>query len=343
MLFNIEHFTEYRFTRPVFLEPHQLRFQPRNDPSQKLLRFDLVIDPTPAGMNRKPSTPTAISSRMAWFNDLHTEMTIRATSEVETLRENPFDYLLMPENRRLPIGYQPWEQAQLAAACRRAIVPDALRSRPRPGREAPRGRRQRARLVPHASQHDDLRPLQARPPRVRPRLARRHHDGAAPRRLPRPRRALHRRLPLPRPRRPLRQRLPRRLRQPQPARPPRLGRSLSPRRRLARLRPDARPRGRRPPRRHRRRPRPTQRRPRHCHLPRRRRSNPRCTPKSPSKPTRPSQPADRRARSYAGRITRASTLFNITIGRRDYRRLSERNARLRRRATYSRLFCLPSQ
>jgi transglutaminase-like putative cysteine protease len=122
MLFNIEHFTEYRFSRPVFLEPHQLRFQPRNDPSQRLLRFDLVIDPTPAGMNHALDTDGNLVT-LAWFNDLHTEMSIRASAEVETLRENPFDYLLMPENRRLPIGYQPWEQAQLAAACRRAIVP----------------------------------------------------------------------------------------------------------------------------------------------------------------------------------------------------------------------------
>ena len=41
MLFTIDHTTEYRFTRPVFFEPHQLRFQPRNDAAQRLVRFDL--------------------------------------------------------------------------------------------------------------------------------------------------------------------------------------------------------------------------------------------------------------------------------------------------------------
>src|SRR5262249_49336122 len=44
-------------------------------------------------------------------------------SEVETLRENPFDYLLTAANSRLPIGYQPWEQTQLALACKRVDVP----------------------------------------------------------------------------------------------------------------------------------------------------------------------------------------------------------------------------
>ena len=60
---------------------------------------------------------------MAWFSDLHDRMVIRASSEVETLRENPFDYLLTSVNRRLPIGYQPWEMAALGTACRRTAVP----------------------------------------------------------------------------------------------------------------------------------------------------------------------------------------------------------------------------
>ena len=59
----------------------------------------------------------------AWFDNVHDHMTIRATSEVETLRENPYDYLLTPDNCRLPIGYQPWELTQLANASKRAFVP----------------------------------------------------------------------------------------------------------------------------------------------------------------------------------------------------------------------------
>ena len=62
MLFNIEHVTEYHFSRPVFLEPHQFRFQPRNDPAQRLIQFDLAIDPTPAGMTHAETT--GIASRL---------------------------------------------------------------------------------------------------------------------------------------------------------------------------------------------------------------------------------------------------------------------------------------
>ena len=66
-------------------------------------------------------------------------MVLRATSEVETLRENPYDFLLTPTNQRLPIGYQPWEAG---AAWRRAAArgrADSRRPGPRAGRANARG------------------------------------------------------------------------------------------------------------------------------------------------------------------------------------------------------------
>jgi transglutaminase-like putative cysteine protease len=132
MLFTIEHTTEYRFNRPVFFEPHQLRLQPRTDGAQRLVRFDLQIEPTPVGLTHAFDTEGNVVA-LAWFNDLHDRMVLRAISEVETLRENAYDFLLTPANRRLPIGYQPWELVQLTAALKRAAVPihvDPARSRP---------------------------------------------------------------------------------------------------------------------------------------------------------------------------------------------------------------------
>jgi transglutaminase-like putative cysteine protease len=122
MLFTIEHTTEYRFSRPVFFEPHQLRLQPRSDGAQRLLRFELQIEPMPAGITHTTDTEGNLVS-LAWFNNTHERMTLRAVSEVETLRENPYDFLLTPANRRLPVGYQPFELVHLAAALKRAAVP----------------------------------------------------------------------------------------------------------------------------------------------------------------------------------------------------------------------------
>lgn len=122
MLFTIEHTTEYRFNRPVFFEPHHLRLQPRTDGAQRLVRFDLQIEPTPAGVTLASDTEGNLVT-LAWFNDLHDRMVLRSVSEVETLRENPYDFLLTPANRRLPIGYQPSDLIHLTAALKRAGVP----------------------------------------------------------------------------------------------------------------------------------------------------------------------------------------------------------------------------
>jgi transglutaminase-like putative cysteine protease len=141
MLLTIDHSTEYRFTRPVFFEPHQLRLCPRTDGAQRLTRFDLEIDPTPAGMTQALDAEGNVVT-MAWFNDMHNHMTLRATSEVETLRYNPYDFLLTPTNQRLPIGYQQWEITQLGPALRRAAVPihvDPARDLAEQLREASRG------------------------------------------------------------------------------------------------------------------------------------------------------------------------------------------------------------
>ena len=41
MFFHIEHQLDYRYERPVFLEPFELRLRPRSDPGQRLLHHSL--------------------------------------------------------------------------------------------------------------------------------------------------------------------------------------------------------------------------------------------------------------------------------------------------------------
>jgi transglutaminase-like putative cysteine protease len=122
MLFTIDHTTEYRFTRPVFFEPHHLRFCPRTDGAQRLIRFNLQIDPTPAGMTQSLDSEGNLVT-VAWFTDTHDRMALRSSSEVETVRRNPYDFVMMPANARLPVGYHPWEAARLTPALRRSAVP----------------------------------------------------------------------------------------------------------------------------------------------------------------------------------------------------------------------------
>jgi transglutaminase-like putative cysteine protease len=86
------------------------------------VNFKLQIDPTPAGTTQALDSEGNLVT-FAWFNDVHDHMTLRATSEVETLRDNPYDFLLTATNSRLPIGYHPWEATLLGPALKRSAVP----------------------------------------------------------------------------------------------------------------------------------------------------------------------------------------------------------------------------
>ncbi|MBM3277497.1 MAG: hypothetical protein FJY95_05375 [Candidatus Handelsmanbacteria bacterium] len=51
MRFSIRHTTRFSCDRPVFLEPHTLRFQPRSAPAQRLAGCHLKVSPAPAGLS----------------------------------------------------------------------------------------------------------------------------------------------------------------------------------------------------------------------------------------------------------------------------------------------------
>ena len=93
MFFSVFHKTRYEFNIPVFLEPHLLRFCPRSDSSQKLLSFRLAIEPQPAGFSDITDAEGNIA-RSAWFEGTTSYLEICMECEVQTLRQNPFDYIL---------------------------------------------------------------------------------------------------------------------------------------------------------------------------------------------------------------------------------------------------------
>jgi len=114
MRFRVLHTTRYSYSRSVFLEPHTLRLRPRSDPSQRLVNFDLSIDPKPAVLAEgigPEGDPVAYAS----FKDTTESLVVRAQSETETLRANPFDYLLLTkEQAKLPLSLGGLEKKQLS-------------------------------------------------------------------------------------------------------------------------------------------------------------------------------------------------------------------------------------
>lgn len=101
MRFSVAHTTRYTYDAPVHLDPHTFRLRPRDDGAQRLLRHALTITPNPAGradlLDREGNVVT-----QAWFTGEIRTLEVRSEFEIETLRQNPFDYLLAQSDRYLP-------------------------------------------------------------------------------------------------------------------------------------------------------------------------------------------------------------------------------------------------
>lgn len=105
MLFLIRHHTHYKYDQPVVFEPHFLRFRPREDPFQKLLKFRISISPEPAGISEHIDLD-GNTAHQVWFKELSRELDVRSTALIETNNTNPFDYLIYPETAlMLPMRY----------------------------------------------------------------------------------------------------------------------------------------------------------------------------------------------------------------------------------------------
>lgn len=105
MRFSVVHTTAYHYSAPVYLEPHMIRLRPREDASVRLEAFSLSITPAPAGSSHSIDQD-GNSVTMAWFDGITGELTVRSSFRAETLRDNPFDFLLLHGDRDVPVQYE---------------------------------------------------------------------------------------------------------------------------------------------------------------------------------------------------------------------------------------------
>ncbi len=105
MLFTIRHHTRYHYSHPVQLSPQQLRFYPRDDGAQRVINHQLNITPIPQGQNNHLELEGNPVTQV-WFEGVTDQFTIDVEMQVETLRRNPFDYILAPEATVLPIKHE---------------------------------------------------------------------------------------------------------------------------------------------------------------------------------------------------------------------------------------------
>jgi transglutaminase-like putative cysteine protease len=114
MRISVLHSTVFRYDNPVVLEPHVFRLRPREDGTQRLIRHDLEILPAPQGRS-VCIDPNGNSMVQAWFNQPVPELSVCSSFEIETLRQNPFDFLLPAlAALQLPLHYSASDAAAVA-------------------------------------------------------------------------------------------------------------------------------------------------------------------------------------------------------------------------------------
>ena len=108
MLFQIRHELHYRYGRAVFLEPHTLRLTPRQDSTQRLVQHSVELLGAPAGGSASVLEPGGGDATVFWFTALRQTLDFTSTAVVETLRANPFNWIITdPQAQRLPVSYEP--------------------------------------------------------------------------------------------------------------------------------------------------------------------------------------------------------------------------------------------
>jgi transglutaminase-like putative cysteine protease len=112
---SVRHSTIYRYEDEVHPEPHTFRLRPRNDGTQHLLSYELEICPAPAGSAECLDQDGNVV-REAWFQTPVRELSVRSAFEIETMRGNPFDFMLADSDLgRIPLDYK--EPLRTALAC----------------------------------------------------------------------------------------------------------------------------------------------------------------------------------------------------------------------------------
>ena len=125
MLFQIRHSLSYRYGRPVFLEPMTVRLNPRRDVSQRVIAHQLTVR-QPASGAAEVVEADGNDAWVLWFDDQRDQLELAVAMEVDTLRSNPFDWILTDAAQQsLPVKYSEAERLSLAGCLAAAHGPIA--------------------------------------------------------------------------------------------------------------------------------------------------------------------------------------------------------------------------
>ena len=105
MHLHVRHESEYTYDTLVALGPQTLYLYPRTYPYQRLLSYDLLIDPQPARVVRNIDVEGNIQ-QLVYFNQLTSHLRVTVDMELQSDEFNSFDFVLFPfETQRVPFRY----------------------------------------------------------------------------------------------------------------------------------------------------------------------------------------------------------------------------------------------
>lgn len=112
MKLRISHRIEYRYSEPVTLAPQRVLLRPREHHHASVLSFRLEVSPRAKIFWARDASENSLAS--VHVHERCSAFTVHATSEVETLDANPFDFLLVSEAARHPFHYPAADAVALA-------------------------------------------------------------------------------------------------------------------------------------------------------------------------------------------------------------------------------------
>ncbi len=126
MNYKIIHETTYLFDGDVFLEPHYLRFRPKQTPFIDVTHFSISLTSAPQGHSIiEDEEHNTID--FCWFETLTNRLTIHVESYLETKDHNPFNFIIHPDSfNTLPFTYSEHQYQILFASLQKQALNQEL-------------------------------------------------------------------------------------------------------------------------------------------------------------------------------------------------------------------------
>jgi len=123
MLLHVRHTSTYTYDGPVALNPHTLYLYPRTYPYQRLMAYELVIDPIPSKVVRNVDAEGNVQQVVFFHGPTH-HLSITADMSLHSDDFNSFDFVIFPfESKKLPgFRYEPGVEALLYPHLDRSTV-----------------------------------------------------------------------------------------------------------------------------------------------------------------------------------------------------------------------------